>query len=248
MPKAGLDSETSTSDTIEVKENVEVTVHGAQTSVGDYTAYVTIDSEDEDFKESNYLITNEEQPFKIMESNITVSHENALSGELSGECTYDGQKHTVDLTYFGLSLELPEGYTWSIKITYLDESGKVVDAPLDAGTYTVRPSDFRVYNTAGKDVTDNYTLKYEDGTYIVNPRELTVNRESLVRSDDHIVADDKEYDTTTDATVHSELISLDNVVEGETVTIEGVTGTFEDKHAGEGKDSKSRHDKCEACR
>ena len=234
-PLAALDDSISTAGTVEIAEGVKVSVSGEQKNVGNYNAYAALSSDSSEFSSSNYVIQNDVQAFAIKKNAGTVSQVDLSVAGISGEAVYDGKTHTVNSSYFGLGDLLPSGYTWTIDVTYEDAAGNVVEAPKAAGTYSVIPGNLKIYDNEGINVTDNYDMTYSNGSYVIKPCELTIDLSSLVRAADNIVADDKEYDTTTSATINSSVIKLANVVDGETVGITGVTGTFDNKNAGSDK-------------
>ena len=87
--------------------------------------------------------------------------------------------------------------------------------------------------SAPKDAGD-YTLKVtvaEDGSYAETSatKEFTINQKAVTAQ---VTAENKDYDGTTNATVNA---TVETGVTGENLTINGLTGTFEDKNAGENK-------------
>ena len=69
-------------------------------------------------------------------------------------------------------------------------------------------------------------MTYSNGSYVKKPCELTIDLEQSCQGCGQYRGHDKEYDTTTSATINSSVIKLANVVDGETVGITGVTGTL----------------------
>lgn len=106
--------------------------------------------------------------FTINKADATI----ALSG--SGTHTYDGQAaKTSEGTY---TIQLPDQTTPTTvdagNLTFVDAHGHVIEAPTDAGTYSIALSDAykaQLQNTYGK----NYNLSYTNGQFTVDPQ--TVN-------------------------------------------------------------------------
>ena len=104
----------------------------------------------------------------------------------------------------------------------LNSSGTAATAPVAGSPYAIAPS-----NAAGTGLA-NYNINYVNGS-------LTVNRATLTVSG--ITADNKPFDGTTAATIHTDGATLAGQVSGDDVTLNtaGATGAFADASAGTGK-------------
>ncbi|MCD7769352.1 MAG: MBG domain-containing protein [Oscillospiraceae bacterium] len=103
----------------------------APSAVGSYKVVVTV-------KSANYETVTKEATFTIDENSQTVKITTA-------NATYDGKAHEV-------TVEAGEGST--VTVTYTDESGNTVQAPVDAGTYTAAVTVTRTgYKTVSETVT-----------------------------------------------------------------------------------------------
>ena len=112
-------------------------------------------------------------------------------------------------------------YTYYVNEVCTDKTTSVNGAasdgavPKNAGTYYVK---------AEVKATDNYL-----GGSAVAP--FTIAKKAVTAT---VTAEDKTYDGTTGAVV-SAVISNDDLISGDSITINGITGTFDDKNAGTGK-------------
>lgn len=124
---------------------------------------------------------------------------------------YDGNAAGITVT-----VSEPEGTT----LLYKDAEGQytLTEAPqyTDVGSYQVS---FRITKK-------NYTTVTDERRVEITRRPVAVNG---------ILAEDKIYDGTTEAKLDLSNVAIGNVVVGEMVNLESVTGTFDTKHAGSGK-------------
>ena len=132
---------------------------------------------------------------------------------VTGGFTYNGagQKPTVtvkDGTTADAQVIPASEYT----VTFKDANGNVVDNPTNVGTYTAVITD----NDGG-----NYDVSGET-TYTIAKKSLTAS----------VNVQNKVYDGTTTATVTA---TVETGVNGESLTITGLTGTFDNASAGEDK-------------
>ncbi len=122
---------------------------------------------------------------------------------------YDGQYHTI-------LVDAPDG----AKVTYLNGEGEYVD---EAPTY--------------KNVVDkaevSYKVEMENYGTVTGTKTVTITKKSVTAS---VTADNKDYDGTTDATVNATIGKEQDVVDGDTITITGLTGSFDTADAGNGKE------------
>ena len=97
------------------------------------------------------------------------------------------------------------------------ENGAVADGavPENAGTYYVKA-----------EVSE--TASYSDGSAV---SEFTIAKKAVTAT---VTAENKTYDGNTNATV-SAVVESKDLVSGDSVTIDGITGTFEDQNAGTDK-------------
>ncbi len=134
---------------------------------------------------------------------------------VTGSKTYDGKTGAPS---FSVSVKDKTTNTWSfvngacenfpfdVEYAYSYDGTSFVDGlPQNAGSYTVRVT------------VEGYSAS---GTYVIHPKEVTAT----------VALSDKFYDGSTAATVS---VSVDTGIEGELVTVTGVTGHFESALASE---------------
>lgn len=121
------------------------------------------------------------------------------------EGVYDGKSHTIKVT-------APKSAT--VKYGTAEGTYNLTEAPDYTNVST---------NTVYYQVTmDNYKTLTGSKTVKITAKELTAT----------VTAENKEYDATTTATVSG---TIETGIEGETLTISGLTGTFADANVGTGK-------------
>ena len=131
-----------------------------------------------------------------------------LDGVPDGGYTYDGTDKTPAVTVKDGDNEiLSTEYTIKYK-----KGNEDVTNPQDAGTYTVVITD----NVGG-----NYTVSGEN-TFTIKPKALTAAA----------TAENKTYDGTATATVNG---TVETGIDGQALTISGLTGTFADANVGTGR-------------
>lgn len=127
--------------------------------------------------------------------------------------TYDGKEHTIRVTLSGAA----EGAT----IEYADGWGEYSAEPIMVKNVT--GSGYYAYKTVGYRVSKKGYYPYTGSAQVkIEPKKLTVSA----------TAADKEYDGTVEADVKA---VVDTGVEGETLTISGVKGRFENPAVGTDK-------------
>ena len=129
---------------------------------------------------------------------------------VEGDVTASGYEGTYDGKEHGIEVKA-EGTT----IKYGTKEGTYDETPLtytNVGTYTIY---YEVTKANYNPVTGSETVK-------ITAKELTAT----------VTAENKEYDATTSATVSG---TVATGIEGETLTISGLTGTFADANVGTGK-------------
>ncbi|MGL6160663.1 YDG domain-containing protein, partial [Microbulbifer sp.] len=129
--------------------------------------------------------------------------------------TYDGQAFTGGngVSYAGFVA----GEDESVLNGSLSFGGDAQNA-VNAGSYSL---------TADGLAADNYDISYADGT-------LTVNQ-ATIAAITGIIAEDKTYDGTTDATLDASGAGFTGIVAGDTLTVATASGAFADKNAGSDK-------------
>ena len=167
----------------------------------------------------NYAITIADESFTITARPITIS------GITASEKTYDGNT-TATLDFTGVTYgNIVEGDELTVTAT-----GTFEDKNAGTGK-SVTISDITL---GGTDVT-NYTLaaseQQETTTADINPKPLTIANVDFTASG-------KTYDGTTDAVFESidySQATIEGVLDGDNLTINSATGTFEDKNVGTNK-------------
>ena len=148
---------------------------------------------------------------KTATAKVTPAKMTVTAANYSG--TYDGQEHSITFTVTG-----PEDYD----VNYGETAD---DCKYDASAFTYS-------NVCEKTIYYNVTAtNYEpatgSATIRIKPRTVKVVS--------GITASDKEFDGNADADIDCDGAKLDNIVDGETIYIFGVTGTFADADPGSGK-------------
>ena len=141
---------------------------------------------------------------------ITVTIKNAENEVTASgySAPYDGQPHTITVT-------APEGS----KVTYSADGVNYTD---EAPTYTSVTDGATVY----------YRVERENYDPVEGSKSVTITKKPVTAV---ITADNKTYDGEKTATVHYTLGKEQGVVDGDTITIDGLTGNFDTPDAGEDK-------------
>ena len=171
---------------------------------------------------TNYNAATAECDFAVTKQPVTVTV------SMDNGWTYGEEAKTPSVTVKAEDNDITSSYDKS-QLTYTyytdrdctnkttSENGAASDGavPKNAGTYYVK---------AEVEATDNYS----DGSAVA---EFTIAKKAVTAT---VTADNKTYDGTTDAVV-SAVISNDDLISGDSITINGLTGTFADKNAGTDK-------------
>ena len=176
--------------------------------VGQYTLKACIG------KTTNYNAAEAYCDFSVTQNSINVNvsmdgwtyGENAKTPSVAAES--NPGKGEVTYTYY-----VNEGCT--DKTTSVNGAASDGAVPKNAGTYYVK---------AEVKATDNYL----GGSAVA---QFTIAKKAVTAT---VTAKDKTYDGTTGAVV-STVISNDDLISGDSITINGLTGTFDDKNAGTDK-------------
>ena len=176
--------------------------------VGQYTLKACIG------KTTNYNAAEAYCDFSVTQNSINVNvsmdgwtyGENAKTPSVAAESNPGNGE--VTYTYY-----INEGCT--DKTTSVNGAASDGAVPKNAGTYYVK---------AEVKATDNYL----GGSAVA---QFTIAKKAVTAT---VTAKDKTYDGTTGAVV-SAVISNDDLISGDSITINGLTGTFDDKNAGTGK-------------
>ena len=157
------------------------------------------------FSAGNYQLADDGQ------QETTTADITALTLDISAEDwngVYDGELHSIVVT-------APDGAV----ITYSEAENGAYDTTApgcrDAGNYTVY---YRVTQTGAETVTGTRSV-------IIERRSVTVSG---------ITADDKPYDGTTEAVLNYSNVTIDGIMDGDTLTVTA-TGRFEDAEPGDEK-------------
>lgn len=121
-----------------------------------------------------------------------------------------------------------DGNSYGITVNTGSIPNAVVTYGTEAGTYDL--TECPAYKNVG-----TYTIYYKvnargynsftgSATVTINPKKVTAT----------VTAKNKTYDGNTDATVSAE-VSSDDLISGDSIAINGITGTFEDQNAGTDK-------------
>ena len=165
-------------------EGVTYTITGSQTTVGSSKnafSYVT----NEGTNLSNYSVSK-------TEGTLTVTSRGAkyaitVTGK-SDEVTYDKTEHSVDgLTQ--TTYKMDNGATYTVSATTGVKG-------TNAGTYENAPTNVRVFDSKGNDVTDQFAVTPVAGTLTIKQREITITSASAEKTYDgtpltkNVVAED----------------------------------------------------------
>ncbi|MCF0113890.1 MAG: hypothetical protein HUJ56_00950, partial [Erysipelotrichaceae bacterium] len=194
------------------KDNLSVSVTGGQTNVGSaWNAVAKMVSSDEATQTGDYSLSNQTKTYAITKKSITFTFDGA-------EVTYDGDSHTLANSSIKTG-DLIDGYSYTCDS---DTSEKNV------GEYDITPTNIKISDANGADMTGNYQITAEPGKLTINKQSVTVGG---------IVVENKDYDGTTDATVNLDNIMFTGLIEGDQLALDAskVSAVFDDKNAGEGK-------------
>ena len=191
-------------------------VQGSQISAGSYTAYASL-AENAAYKTSNYSIQNSSCSYTITRRAITVTP----VAPADGTVIYDGEAHEIrEFAVGGSGLAVVNGTAH----TCTAETDRKAAA---AGATPVTAKNVRVYQS-GTDVTDNYAITCGTVNFVLGRRTVTVSG---------FTADDKTYDGSTSAAVHTGSLTFTGIVGSDSLSIaeSAVSGTFDTAAAGTGK-------------
>jgi hypothetical protein len=188
-------------------DEIGVTVSGAKTEVGDYTATATALTGE---KAGNYK--------------LPAANTQAFSITLKQIVSPDDP---TDPNYGAIVVNVPaEGYT------YDGTEKKPAVTVKDGTTVLALGTDYTVSYTNNKDAGDNSAIVTITGAgdYSINEtRQFSIAKKALAAT---VKAQNKIYDGNTTATVTA---TVETGVTGETLTISGLTGTFDNAEVGTGK-------------
>ena len=188
-------------------DEIGVTVSGAKTEVGDYTATATALTGE---KAGNYK--------------LPAANTQAFSITLKQIISPDDP---TDPNYGAIVVNVPaEGYT------YDGTEKKPTVTVKDGETALTLGTDYTVSYTNNKDAGDNSAIVTITGAgdYSINEtRQFSIAKKALIAT---VKAQNKIYDDNTTATVTA---TVETGVTGETLTISGLTGTFDNAEVGTGK-------------
>ena len=170
------DGKALTNDTVTVGgdgfaegQGATYTVTGSQTAVGSSKNHFTYTLKD-GTKADNYNITKTEGTLTVTKRGLT--GEKVTITAKDNTVTYDGKSHGED------------GYT----VTNLAAGDRVETVTIagtatDAGTYTgkLEPSNAKIVNATGEDVTAGYEIEYKAGTLTINKRTVTLTSGSATK-------------------------------------------------------------------
>ncbi|MCR5227958.1 MAG: InlB B-repeat-containing protein, partial [Eubacterium sp.] len=188
-----------------------ITVSGAETNVnnsGEYytaNAKVTIASP---YLMSNYTIKETSHDFNIVPRTIYVKPDNDT-------LTYDGKEHGLDnFTLY----ESDQTTEYSLPTGFTTESYTYDNKYTNASEYTITATGIKIKDDL-IDVSYNYDINYLSGTLTINKKVVTI---------DGIVAKDKNYDGTNNATLDLTNAKVSTPIDGEILNIvgENVVGAF----------------------
>ncbi|MBP3885725.1 MAG: hypothetical protein J6D54_12440, partial [Olsenella sp.] len=201
----GTDSEWSENDIIKVNKK-----SGALEAKELGTTYVTVTVAGNDF----YAPT-------VKDVKVTVKGAPIMGVSVQGfEGVYDGATH-------GLSVTVPEGATAYLASTELNSENYMIDG-IPATDESA--AELFKYREAGA-YKVYYFVTAPHHEPVVGSADVTISKKPINAS---AYVEDKSYDGMTDATVNVSVNSTD-LFEGDEVEVEGVTGFFTNKDAGEDK-------------
>ena len=190
------------------RDFIDVTVSGGQVNVGNYSAQAEVVTSNESILLSNYAVSSGSKAFSISPRPLTLT-------PILTEVTYNGQPQTV----VGCTMDnLVDNHhcDFDINKTYTD-----------AGYYyDLKAVNTKITDANGAPMNSNYDITEATGTLIISKREVTVSG---------IKAKDKVYDGTTAVELDLSEAVIENVVDGESLTLDPtkVTGEFVTADAGE---------------
>ena len=149
--------------------------------------------------------------FRILKRNVEIEWTNT-------SFTYDGETHLPTAAIKNAQTGDAETATGVISGDSISVTVKGEEK--NAGTYTATATEL----TGGKAA--NYKLPAE------NTKEFTIAKRAVTISG--ITASDKYYDGSTAATINTDTVIIDGLVEGDSLSV-SATGAFADKNAGAGK-------------
>jgi len=193
-----------------------ITVSGGQINAGTYTAYASVADSDA-YKLSNYMLSTGSTRYTITKRDITITP----SVPEAGSVIYDGSVHYVrDFSIGGSGLAEVNG----VSQTYTAETDQ---GAVNAGTTVITAKNMLIYQD-GMPVTDNYSITYGSAGFAVGKKTVTVSG---------FTADNKTYDGTDTAVIHTDKLIFAGIASGDTLSIsaEDITGTFDSASAGMGK-------------
>ncbi|XME02180.1 YDG domain-containing protein [Lachnospiraceae bacterium C1.1] len=165
----------------------------------------------------NYKGGTADATFKIEKKPVTVT------GLSVSDKTYDG---TTNATVTGMDTAVINGLVGNDNVTITSVVAAFADKNVGKNkTVTFTEISF----VDGESIANrNYTLSAQPAsvTASITPREVTV---------DGITVSNKTFDGTTAATVDCSSATFTGVIDGDTVTINGVNGSFADANVGDGK-------------
>ncbi|MCF0110305.1 MAG: hypothetical protein HUJ58_00255, partial [Erysipelotrichaceae bacterium] len=169
-------------------------------------------SVESDTQITDYSLANGAQQYEITPKQLTVAMKDA-------SVTYDGDDHILSEGKI-TDGELFEGYTFTC-----EPDG---DPKKDAGEYTYKPKNVKIFDKDKLDISENYEIQTDSGTLTIGKRTVTVSG---------FTVNDKYYDGTTDAEFASYDVTFDNIIEGDDLSLDGskLTAVFDTADAGEDK-------------
>ncbi|MBU5477254.1 fibronectin type III domain-containing protein [Eubacterium sp. MSJ-21] len=173
--------------------------------VGDYETYYRVSTGNPNYKTTTGYLMTHVQGKQFANGDIKVEGYDGI---------YDGEEHTISVTVFGTA----EGADIEYATQYY---GEYSTDPITVKNVTA--SGYDDYKTIYYRVSKKgYYQKISSARVKITPKQL----------DASVIAADKRYDGTQDADVEA---VVDTGVAGETLTISGVKGSFENPAAGENK-------------
>lgn len=118
-----------------------------------------------------------------------------------------------------------DGNNYGITVNTGSIPNTVVNYGTEAGTYDL--SECPAYKNVGT-YTIYYKVEARGYNSFIGSATVTITKKAVTAT---VTAKDKTYDGTTDAVISAD-ISNDDLISGDSITITGLTGTFDDKNAG----------------
>ena len=213
---------------------LRVSVNGENcTDAGSYVAAAELLADeasetDGNYKASDYKLTNNTSPFRIVPRPVTISP--CPDSSHPAALTYDGGQHT---------------YTSFVSDPALPENFRIIASPVGsyvhAGTHTVTTAKegLMILDAAGQEATDNFTITLGSAQLVIDKRPVTVTGIDYA---------DRVYDGSAAAETLTEEVTLrsggkllcdsavlGSVVSGDELFVTGITGTFDTPHVGADK-------------